>query len=151
MDKSKFKIQEAMNRAKYDYDPGDWCCDLNRPDEYDFEPLQTRRRVRCCSCNKLIDIGSLCIRHPRHRYPYDSIESQIKCGCDIEGVFCDPPSIRIADYFQCERCGEIWLNLQALGFECLSPNEDMEESLAEYHELTGFHAWLKDNGYRIVK
>lgn len=122
----------------HDYDPGDWCYDLCRIDSYRFNLLATRRRVRCCSCNQLIDIGALCIRHQRHRYPYDEIESQIKCGCDIEQAFQDEPTIKIADHYQCERCGEIWLNLQALGYECLSPSENMEESLAEYHELSGW-------------
>jgi hypothetical protein len=50
----------------------------------------------------------------------------------------DEPTIRISDHYQCERCGEIWLNLQALGFECLAPGEDMVDALAEYHEMTGW-------------
>lgn len=121
-----------------DYDPGDWTYEWKDPESVDFEPLQTRRRVRCCSCNELIDLGALCLRHRRHRYPYDEIESRIKRGCDLETAMNDEPTIRMSDHYHCERCGEIWLNLQALGYECLSPNEDMEESLAEYHEMTGF-------------
>jgi len=122
----------------YDRDPGDWTYEWKEPESVDFEPLQTGRRVRCCSCNELIDIGDLVIRHRRHRYPYDEIESQIKgCG-DLEDALCDPPAIGMANHYQCERCGEIWLNLQALGFECLSPGENMEDALAEYHEMTGW-------------
>lgn len=122
----------------HDYDPGDWLYDHDPTDKYDFEPLQTRRRVRCCSCKELIDIGALCLRHRRHRYPYDEIESQIKIGWCLETVMCDEPTIRMSDHYQCERCGEIWLNLQALGYECLSPGEDMADALADYHDLTGW-------------
>jgi hypothetical protein len=122
----------------YDQDPGDWTYCLCRIDSYKFRPLETSRRVRCCSCKELIDIGSLVVRHRRHRYPYDDIESRIKIGRDIEDAFCDPPTIRMSNHYQCERCGEIWLNLQALGFECLSPGENMPDALAEYHDLTGW-------------
>ena len=124
-----------------DQDPGNWHYCLYYLDSYKFRPLETNRRVRCCSCRALIDIGALCVRHRRHRYPWDEIESRIKCRCDLEDVFCDPPTISIANHYQCERCGEIWLNLQSLGFECLSPNENMADALAEYHDLAG---WKRD-------
>ena len=124
-----------------DYYPGDWLYYFCQIESYKFRPLETNRRVRCCSCQDLINIGALCIRHRRHRYPYDEIESRIKCGCDLDDVFCDPPTISIANHHQCERCGEIWLNLQSLGFECLSPNENMADALAEYHDLAG---WKRD-------
>jgi hypothetical protein len=86
----------------------------------------------------LINIGTLCLRHNRYRYPYDEIESQIKCGTDIDTACNDEPPIKMADHFQCERCGEIYLNLTAIGYECLVPSENMEDSLKEYHELSGF-------------
>jgi len=122
----------------YDADPGVWHYYLCKIESYKFRPLGTPRRVRCCSCKDLIDIGALVIRHRRYRYPYDEIESRIKCGCDMEDVFCDPPTIRMSNHYQCEQCGEIWLNLQALGFECLLPNENMTDALADYHELSGW-------------
>ena len=34
-----------------------------------------------------------------------------------------------------KRCAEIWLNLTDIGYECLFPNENMENSLSEYHEI----------------
>lgn len=122
----------------YEVEPGEWTYYFYRVESYKFRPLETSRRVRCCSCGELIDIGALCIRHRRHRYPHDEIEARIKCGCNMEDAFCDPPTIAISNHYQCERCGEIWLNLQSLGFECLSPGENMEDALAEYHELSGF-------------
>lgn len=102
-----------------------------------FVPLDASRRKRCCSCGELIDIGSLCIKHPRYRYPYSEIEAAI-VGADPE--MCEEPPIRISDHIQCEPCGEIWLNLTDIGYECLSPMESMVASLKEYHELTGFNS-----------
>jgi len=120
----------------YDYEPGDWMYWFENSS--DFIPLDTTRRKRCCSCNELIDIGALCIKYPRRRYPHDEIESNIKMGTDLESAFCDEPCISISDYYHCEKCGEIFLNLTDIGYECLLPEEDMRESLKEYHELTGF-------------
>lgn len=118
----------------YDWDPepGMWayCWGHAR-----FEPFNASRRKRCCSCDELIDIGALCIKHPRYRYPYSEIEAAI-LGADPDMQ--EEPPIRISDHIQCERCGEIWLNLTAVGYECLSPNENMPKALKEYHELTGF-------------
>lgn len=101
----------------------------------DFEKLKTSKRKRCCSCKGLIDIGSLCIRHPRYRYPYNEIEARIT---DSDWDLNEEPSIQMADEYQCEACGEIWLNLTAIGYECLWPGENMQEALKEYHDMTGF-------------
>ena len=119
---------------EYDFEPGQWTYwfELN---SFDFEPLDTTRRKRCCSCNKLIDIGSLCIKYGRSRYPYNEVESRI-VGTDWE-CFEEPP-IPIADHYHCEGCGEIYLNLVDIGYECLMPNEDMEDTLKEYQALIGF-------------
>jgi len=74
----------------------------------------------------------------RERYPYDDIESQIKTGLYIEDALAQEPTIRIADHYHCEVCGEIWLNLTAIGYECLLPAENMQSALKEYQEITGF-------------
>ena len=122
----------------YDYDeePGLWFYDPAVND--DFEKLETSRRKRCVSCGKLINIGDMCIKFTRHRYPWTEIESKKCCGVEIEDAFCDPPSIPTAPHYHCERCGEIYLNLTAAGYECLSPSENMEDMLNEYHEISGF-------------
>jgi hypothetical protein len=117
----------------YDYDYGDWqydACGFN-----EFIHLSTYRSIRCVSCKNLIKPGDLCISHPRSRYAYNEIEARI-VGSDPENG--DQPEIKMAPHYQCERCGEIWLNLQAVGYECLSPTENMEEALKEYWERTGF-------------
>lgn len=120
----------------YDFEPGDWCYDHSA--ELDFVQLDAGRAQKCCSCGKLIRVGEICIKYSRYRYPYDDIESRIKCSCDLDDVFCDEPTIRIADHYHCEWCGEMYLNLTALGYECLWPGENMRGALAEYHELSGF-------------
>ena len=119
----------------YDYDPepGMWAY---MGEHSWFETLDTTRGKRCCSCGDLINVGSLCIKHPRYRYPYSEIEAAI-VGADPD--MNEEPTIRVANHYQCESCGEIWLNLTAVGYECLLPNEKMSDALKEYHELTGFN------------
>lgn len=116
----------------YEPEPGMWLYMGELPW---FAPFDATRRKRCCSCGELIEIGSLCVRHPRYRYPYNDIEAAI-VGADPD--MNEEPSIPMADHYQCEQCGEIWLNLTAIGYECLSPSESMADSLKEYHKLTGF-------------
>ena len=114
-------------------DPGGWCFDPFWLEKIDFEPLEGKKRRRCASCGKLINIGSPCIKHSRSRYPYTDAEARISAGySDLEDAMCDEPSIKMADLVQCEKCGEIWLNLQSVGFECLTPTEDMQEALKDY-------------------
>lgn len=118
----------------WDPEPGEWTYWFE-DDSLDFEKLSTSKRKRCCSCKELIDIGSLCIKYSRFRHPRNEIESRIY-GIDWECF--EEPIIKIANHFHCEKCGEIFLNLTDLGFECLWPGEDMNGSLKEYHEMTGF-------------
>lgn len=116
----------------YDLDYGDWVYYWDCTQ--DFKPLSTTRAKRCVSCGNLIPVGALCILHPRLRYGYNEIEARIT-GSDPEN---GEPTIGMAPHYQCERYGEIWLNLQAAGYECLSPTENMEEALKEYHDISGF-------------
>lgn len=125
----------------YDYQfyPGEWSYFFSNNE--DFILLDTVRAKRCCSCGKLVKVGELCIKYKRYRYPYTEVESRIVCGGrDLEDAFNDEPSIRISDHIHCEWCGEMYLNLTAIGYECLAPCEDMRTSLKEYHELSGFKA-----------
>jgi len=123
---------------EYEFSPGEW--DYEYKDNLYLIPLTTTRRKRCCSCNKLIDIGSICNKYPRSRYPYSDIEARITTGRNLEDCFNDEATTPIACHYHCKRCAEIWLNLTEIGYECLFPNENMEESLKEYHELSGFKA-----------
>ncbi len=120
----------------YDYEPepGDKQY-IFQDASLDFEPLNTNRAKRCCSCGSLISVGKLCIRYHRFRQPYTEVEARFH-NIDFECL--EEPIIKIADHFHCEECGEIYLNLSAIGYECLSPSENMKETLKEYQELSGF-------------
>ena len=122
----------------YEFDAGGWYYWYD--EQRYLIPLATRQRKRCCSCNELIDTGAICNRYPRLRYPHNDVESRIMCGCDLDDSLCEEATIPIADHYHCERCAEIWLNLTAIGYECLYPSEDMEDALKEYHKLSGFKA-----------
>lgn len=105
------------------YEDGDWFYD---PPE-DFSVFPHRRRKRCTSCKTLISQGETCLSFKRAR----SIRSDIEE--DIYGT--EKP---LATWYLCEKCGEIWLNLDAIGY-CVNPDEDMGELMREYHEMTGFN------------
>ena len=96
-----------------------------------FIPLATKhnRRRRCCSCHKPIDIGASVVRIDRWRPPRDEIELRIARHDDAE--------IPLAAWFLCEECGEIFLNLNAIGY-CIDVSESMQDLLKEYHEMTGW-------------
>ena len=129
-----------------DYGPGDWLYDIEA-DRY-FIEAKFFRRKRCCSCGKLIDLFSLCNEYTRYRYPVDEIEAKIKVGCELDNVFDDEPTIKIASHYHCEKCAEIWLNLTEIGYECLMPYENMEGALKEYHIISGFKEWGKNEDNR---
>lgn len=113
----------------YEFEEGDWYYWGNEPD---FEPLASKRRKRCISCGELINTGSPSLSHKRVRYPYNDIESRIRYGMSVEDALCEEATIECAPHYHCERCGEIFLNLLYLGFECLSPSENMPDMLKEY-------------------
>ena len=94
----------------------------------DFRKFEGKKRKRCCSCKELINIGADCIRFVRFRMAQDDIELRI---------YGDGNEIYIAPWFMCESCGEIFLNLESLGY-CINLCDRMDDLLAEYHEMTGF-------------
>jgi hypothetical protein len=95
-----------------------------------FMGTHKHRRVRCCSCKKMVDLGAYCVQFSRFRYPLTEIECKIAGDWDRE--------VELADWFLCEHCGEIFLNLDAVGY-CISPDDSMEKLLSEYHQITGFN------------
>lgn len=107
-------------------EPGDWA--YYPPDDFTiFTGIgKKKRRARCSSCKKLIDIGTECLEFGRIRAPYTEMEQRIS-GDEIP----------IASLWQCADCGEQYLNLNAIGY-CMSPTDDMRECLKEYHLISGF-------------
>ena len=106
------------------------------PDFVQFMGTRNHRRLRCCSCKKQINLGAPCIQFSRFRYPLNELEAKIYGDWDRE--------IDLADWFLCEACGEIFLNLDAIGY-CVNLGESMPDLLKEYHELTGFEKQRKDS------
>ncbi len=100
-------------------DPGDWYWN-GKVDDY--KPLPFKRRKRCCSCKKLMDVGSLAVEHNRIKVPENDIEVNIY-GEDGE--------MPISSDWMCESCGDIFFSLEELGY-CVAPREDMRELAKEY-------------------
>lgn len=93
----------------------------------DFSNITNRvYRPRCQSCKRKINLNELCLCFDCYRDSKTDIE---------ESIYGD--EVPLADKYLCEQCGEIFLNLESLGY-CLSLGEDLRETLREYHELTGF-------------
>jgi len=94
----------------------------------DFTILRTLRRKRCCSCKKLIDYGSECLKFIRTREPRTDLE--IKIYGDGED------SITLAPWYMCSACGEQFLNLNEYGY-CIDIAENMFDLLKEHREING--------------
>jgi hypothetical protein len=90
--------------------------------------LDFPKRKRCASCGDLIDSGSLVTKFQIARRPKNDIEERIY-GDGEEGV----PK---APKYLCERCSDIYFNLEALGF-CVGPYEDLRETLKDYQHEYG--------------
>lgn len=94
----------------------------------DFTVFDRSKRKRCCSCKNLINKGDECLKFERFRPPKSEIEEAIV-----------GEEVYLAPFYMCYRCGEIFLNLSALGY-CIILPENMEELLEEYQDMTGFKA-----------
>jgi hypothetical protein len=92
----------------------------------DFTALNTKRRRRCCSCKEFIAIGSTCVELERYRSPVSDIEERI-CGDEIH----------LASRWLCEKCGEIFFNLDAPGY-CYLLGDSLQDNLRDYWDITGF-------------
>ena len=86
----------------------------------DFSIYDRKLSAKCCSCNNIINYGDVGVTFSR--------------GFNDEE---NDSEINIDDYFMCENCGEIYLNLRAIGFSHYL-NTDIRKDLKDYHELTGF-------------
>ncbi len=109
--------------CNYDFDESDFGEWYDFPE--DFSRLETIRRRRCRSCNDLIDVGSLVCEFPRWRWPRDDVEEA------IFGIGCE---LRLASIYYCEACGEIFLNLSAIGY-CMELNDSMTDCMKKYQEI----------------
>jgi len=117
-----------MLSCKCNYESGAWYY----YDPPGFSKFNETRRKRCCSCKDLIDMKSQCVRFHRYREPMSEVEERI-CGDEV----------KIADWYMCEGCGEIFFNLEALGY-CIWLGDEMQELLKEYQTITGFTTGVKN-------
>ena len=118
----------------FDYEPEFGQIQINfwkQDHNIDFEPLKTTKRKRCASCNVLIDIGSQSVEFPMVRYPRNEIEARIK-GLSEDPYDWEEAQIEAPSVYLCESCGEIYFNLESVGFECVSPFENMPDLLSDY-------------------
>jgi len=110
--------------CSYDFAMDGWWYEIQN--QSDFKPLNTTKRKRCASCKTLIDINSDCIKFQRFRSPVTDIEERI---CD--------DAVQLANWYLCESCGEIYLNLEAIGY-CYFLGDDLRQNLRDYWDLTEF-------------
>ena len=91
----------------------------------EFLPLDTKRSRKCASCGEKIAVGEHSLHFLSYRQPRSDYEER-RFG----------ESVPMASQYFCESCGEIWLNLDAVGL-CVVFG-DMRDAQKEYWELTGF-------------
>jgi hypothetical protein len=86
-----------------------------------------KRRRRCSSCKTLIDIGAECLMF-----------SNEKRDGEKEDIFGEYASISMAPSWYCAKCGEIFENLEDIGYCFDIGNDNMPDAMEAYHRLTGF-------------
>lgn len=97
-------------------------------DPDDFSTLQAHKAKRCKSCKVLIPKGAVCLEFRRLRYPTDF---------EIDkGIHREDDEIDLALYYHCEKCGDQFFNLSALGF-CVDITDNVFNLLNEYRETYG--------------
>jgi len=92
----------------------------------DYTVFSGKRRKRRTSCRELINFDESVASFSCYRPARDEIE---------ERIYGEDGEIDIADKILCEKCSDIYFSLRELGFECISPKENMYE-LAKEHRNT---------------
>ena len=106
-----------------EYDEDGWW--FEPPTDYTEMPVGPRRK-RCCSCREKIEPGACCTAFPRGRGPVSDIEERIN-GTEI----------RLASWWMCEECSDLFFSLDELGFCVTVGQEPMRELVAEYAAIYG--------------
>ena len=111
--------------GEWDGDGWYWEYTLPRDENQIYTKLKTNRGRKCCSCAGWISVGDDVLEFARFRSANSDIE---------ERIYGD--TVRLASWFMCEECGEIFLNLDALGY-CVQIDDHMAALLEEYREQHG--------------
>ncbi len=109
----------------YEPEPGMKCWQAG--EDFSRMPLLSRRK-RCCSCNKLLEPSSTVVEIERNKIPETDVEVRI---------YGENGEIPLASWYLCEKCGEIYLTLADIGYECIYPPSTLAAQ-KEYWEETGF-------------
>lgn len=105
--------------AGYDNDAADWW--WYQPEEE--APLRTKRSRKCCSCHKKIGVGETARKILRYR-PATEFE-------ETRGITCE--EVPLADWYLCEKCGDLSESLAELGFcYSLGGAASLQAQIAEY-------------------
>ncbi len=110
------------NQFDYEGEPGQWYW----IGPSDFSIYNKKRRKKCFSCNDMIELNSYVAEFQRGRSPYSDIEAAI-CGDEI----------LMAPIYFCEKCADIYFNLEDLGYNVSLMN--MNEALEEYQDIINFN------------
>lgn len=107
-----------------DYDEGyEWY--WSEPSDY--QVLATKRCRKCSSCRNRIAVGELCTEFERTRDSNSDIEESLYGN--------GPDAVPLASFWLCEECSDLWFSLAELGFDCVSPAENMRQMAAEYASM----------------
>ncbi len=109
----------SLSCGCYDWDGNGWY--YRDPTE---TTLQTSKRKRCCSCQGLIDIGATVVKFPRYRSPNSDIEESIHGD-----------EVKIADWYMCEECGDLYWSLEELGYCIYLGNDSMQELVEQHNNI----------------
>ena len=93
----------------------------------DYSTYLFKRGRRCTSCDAMIHKGDCVAEFTRDRKARSDIEKS------IYGWNCIP----LASFYLCEVCADLYFSLAELGFECISPQENMRHLVNEYTETYG--------------
>lgn len=99
------------------------------PDE-DFSVA--KEDCKCNSCHKKIKSGETILHFTCYRGADPDSENPEDIKAEEDGDW-----VWLPDEYFCERCAEIYLNLNEAGY-CVCSGEYMPDLLKEYQEMTGF-------------
>ena len=107
--------------ARYDHDGADWW--WYQP--ADEAPLATKRSRKCCSCGEKVGVGDTARKIRRFR------PTSERCNYIEESIYGD--EVPLADWYLCEKCGDLADSLGELGFcYSLGGGESLQQQIAEY-------------------
>jgi len=105
----------------FDIEPGTWYWE----DNSSLKPMDRRaRRVKCCSCKKIINDDDLVVEFYRYM-PLDEDSITYKIHGEAR---------QLASWYECEECTDLREALEELGY-CVNLGEYMKDLIAEHNEI----------------